>query len=64
MGVNTARTLYVGTGRYKSHSERLEIRFICSCWSISLILDPDPPSQYGSGIRRAKLMQIRIRNTD
>ncbi len=51
--------------RYKSHFERLEIRFICTFWSISLLLDADPNSQYGSGSgsRRAKSMRIRIRNT-
>ncbi len=37
---------------------QLEIRVICKLWTISLLLDPDPHSQYGSGSRRAKLMRI------
>jgi hypothetical protein len=28
------------------------------CWYISLLLDPDPHSQYGSGFRRAKSIRI------
>jgi hypothetical protein len=34
--------------RHNSLSERLQFRFILF-WSISLLLDPDPHSQYGSG---------------
>jgi hypothetical protein len=49
-------SLYVGTVlghktylfRYKSHFESLEIGLICAFWSISLLLDPDPHSQYES----------------
>ncbi len=34
--------------RYKSHFE----------WQVTMILDPDPHSQYGSGSRTAKSMRI------
>jgi hypothetical protein len=51
------------TNLYKSTFERLEIRFICLFWSMSLLLDPDPHSQYEYGYRKAKLMRIRIHNT-
>ncbi len=40
--------------------ERLEIRFICKFWSISLLLNPDPHSQNGSGSRRAKSKWIHV----
>ncbi len=51
---------YVGKGSthipmwvHKSLFKSLEIRFIWKFWWISLLLDPDPHSQYGSGSRRA-----------
>ena len=50
--------------RYKSLLEGLEIRFSSLFWLISLLLDPDPHSHYGSGSKGAKSMGIRIRNTD
>ena len=47
---------------YKSFLERLKIRFTCLFWLISLLLDPDPHSQYrygsGSGSKGAKSMRI------
>jgi hypothetical protein len=49
--------------RYKSLFERLKVRFICKFVSISMLLDPDPHSQYGSGSRTAKSLRIRIHNT-
>ncbi len=50
---------------FESHFERLEIRFICQFWSVSLLLDPDSHSQYGSGSvsRRENSRLIRIQNT-
>ncbi len=35
----------------------------CYLGQFSLLLDPDPHSQYGSGSRRTKSMRIRIGNT-
>jgi hypothetical protein len=29
--------------------ERQETMFICKIWSVSMLLDPDPHAQYGSG---------------
>jgi hypothetical protein len=56
--------LYVGNRSYlnvgtKGFFERLEIRFVGKYWSISLLLDPDPHSQYGTGCRRAKSMRFQ-----
>jgi hypothetical protein len=58
-GRKTYRTYVVR--RYIGLFERFEIRFSCKFWSISLVLDPDLQSSYGS--RRAKSMGILIRNT-
>jgi hypothetical protein len=39
--------------RYKSLFEKIGIQaYLLKFWSISLRLDPDPHSQYGSGSRR------------
>ncbi len=49
--------------RYKSIFERYdETRYIYLFWSFSLLLDPDPHSQYGcaQGSRKAKAMRIRV----
>jgi hypothetical protein len=43
---------------YKSLSERQEYRFLCYFWSISMFLDPDPKSKYGSRSRKAKSVRI------
>jgi hypothetical protein len=45
---------YVGT----TAIQWLNIRFFFLFWSISLLLDPEPHSQYGSGSRRAKSKRI------
>ncbi len=45
--------------KYKNLLERLKIRFICKFCSVSLLLDPDPHSQYGSGSRNAVITGIR-----
>jgi hypothetical protein len=34
---------------HKSLLERQKTRFVCKVWPISMLLDPDPRSQYGSG---------------
>jgi hypothetical protein len=34
-------------------------RFIFKFWSVSMLLDPDLHSQYGSGSRAAKLVRIQ-----
>ncbi len=34
--------------------------FICKFWSMSILLDPDAYSQYGSGSRTAKRMRIHV----
>ncbi len=47
-------------GRYKSLFERLEIRLLCLFWSIFMLVDPNPHSQYGSG---SGPILIRIHNT-
>ncbi len=44
--------------RFKNPFERQETRFICYLWSISMLLDPDPHSQYRSGSRTAKSIRI------
>ncbi len=41
-----------------SGSATLDIRSISKFWSISMLLDPDQHSQYGSGSRTAKRMRI------
>jgi hypothetical protein len=53
-------------GSYKSHFEKLEIRFICQFLSVFLLLHPDSQSQFGSGSgsRRVKSMRIRISYPD
>jgi hypothetical protein len=48
--------------RVKHHFEKPKIRFICSSWSISLFLDPEPdpgePNQCGSGYGYVTLTEI------
>jgi hypothetical protein len=45
---------------YKYFFERLEIGFICKFWSISLLLDPDPHSQCGSGTGSTTLLGTQL----
>jgi hypothetical protein len=39
---------------------RQKIRFLCKLWPISMLLDPDPHSQYGSGSKTAKRIRIYV----
>jgi hypothetical protein len=54
--------LAIGQKHTYERTKRQETRFICYFGSISMLLDPDPHSQYGFGSRTAKSIRIRIHN--
>ncbi len=54
VGNAVGQKTYLRLRRYKSLFERQKTRFICKVWSISMLSDPNPHYQYGSGSKTAK----------